>query len=108
MTEAPSMEAYTRSQEALVNSADELVFPISTDNMNMGKSAVKKKTKSLKSNVNKKKQKILSASNEDQVVMRTASLPNFLENSEPSMNQNHNRIEPQGNEFLSQWSNSIL
>ncbi|KAM7532954.1 hypothetical protein Aperf_G00000122408 [Anoplocephala perfoliata] len=88
MTEAPSMEAYTRSQEALVNSADELVFPVSTGNNNRGKSAVKKKTKSLKSNGNKKKQNIPASSIGDQAVMRTASLPNFLGNSEPLIGQN--------------------
>ncbi|VUZ55140.1 unnamed protein product, partial [Hymenolepis diminuta] len=88
MAETTPIGIYGKSQENLANSTDELVFPVSTDNKAKGKSATKKKTKSLKSNGNKRKQKFSTSSMEEQAVTRTASLPNFLEDSEPFMNQN--------------------
>ncbi|VDL56152.1 unnamed protein product [Hymenolepis diminuta] len=95
MAETTPIGIYGKSQENLANSTDELVFPVSTDNKAKGKSATKKKTKSLKSNGNKRKQKFSTSSMEEQAVTRTASLPNFLEDSEPFMNQNRERMIPQ-------------
>nr|CDS29223.2 hypothetical protein HmN_000862400 [Hymenolepis microstoma] len=88
MAETMSIGTYGRSQENLANSTDEIVFPISTNNKAKGKSATKKKTRSLKSNGNKKKQKMSDSAKVEQAVMRTAALPNFLGDTEPFMNQN--------------------
>nr|CDS29225.1 hypothetical protein HmN_000862600 [Hymenolepis microstoma] len=95
MAETMSIGTYGRSQENLANSTDEIVFPISTNNKAKGKSATKKKTRSLKSNGNKKKQKMSDSAKVEQAVMRTAALPNFLGDTEPFMNQNRGRMNPQ-------------
>ncbi|VDO09966.1 unnamed protein product [Rodentolepis nana] len=97
MAETASIGTYGRSQENLANSTDEIVFPISTDTKAKGKSTTKKKTKSLKSNGNKKKQKLSDSAMVEQSVMRTASLPNFLGDTEPFMNQNRINLQ---SEFL--------
>nr|CDS31354.2 Afadin [Hymenolepis microstoma] len=91
MAETMSIGTYGRSQENLTNSTDEIVFLISTNNKAKGKSATKKKTRSLKSNRNRKKQKMLDTAMVEHAVRRTVSLPNFLRDTELFMNQNRRR-----------------
>lgn len=82
------MEPYSRSQEALANSSDELVFAVPSDKKSKG---VKKKTKSL----NKKNK--ASSKTADPAVVRTSSLPNVLDDpADAFMDFDRGRTDPHG------------